>query len=1787
MRSISLPVLVAILLFSICLFGQSNPNTDIGMKPYDSLHGGALDSVSLTSGNLFFHHTEYAAPQRGRAGLSLSLQYNNKGFQLQTACAPPSHTCSYTWHFVGNGMTLIPDQTLYVNSKHVDSGIQDQNGNELWVYVYSAKAADGSMHPLGDTGNGFRSIDGSGILWNGSSFTSAQDRSGVIETFSGTSADPNGNFTSTDSSSNWIDTLWRTIPAVPGPTLAAQTPPASTASLSSCPNLNLTYQPVTYAYTWNPPGPTGTSPFILCFARVYIRTALFGTVYTNGGGLHDVSGSFTLLQSLVQPDGTAWTFTYDGANPNDTTSIGYGDLLKISFPTGGSISYTYATEIMYQGQDIAGLPTTQSRSVTSRTVDANDGTGAHTWTYNWNSNIVSNTGNDYVAENTVTDPLGNDTVHQITGLYGGPSLFETQTRYYQGSQGSGTLLKTVNTDYSYSLNPFDQLGPIPGPPTGMNVEPIRVTTVWLNGLTSKVETDYDSGFSFRSPLWGQPINPPNTTTFLATLDTITARREYDYGSGGAGNLLRQTLTTYLWQSNSNYLNSNLLDLPFSVVVQDGNGNRVAEIDSTYDESLYLKNSGVTTQHGSPATSVRGNLTTVSRWLSAGSPVVTHTNWYDTGEVYQAIDALGNATTHSYDPYYAGAYSTQTCNALNQCVSGTYDFNSGLLTSFTDQNGAFQASGNSPGDPAHTSNYAYDSMFWMTQALFPPDSSGTRPETDFYYPNSTMVKRCKKQNDNSGSSACGAGWIVDYAYFDGLGRTIQTRLVDAVPGDDYVDTTYDALGRVSTLSNPHRTTSSSTDGVTTNQYDALGRVTQVTKQDNSTTSVQYDLAAGNTDCTLSTDEAGKQRKLCSDGLGSLTQVREDPAGLNYETDYQYDTLGNLLRVDQKGGTSDSSKWRTRLFTYDSLSRLLTASNPESGQIGYTYDANGNLLTKTDANGIVVTLSYDALDRLTEKSYSNGHASEIFSYDETSSWGSTLTNTVGRLTTMYHGNTGEVLSYDSMGRLMEQWSCGPHNCGSGSYQVQAQYDLTGNLTLLTYPSTRVVSFNYNAADRLNQVQFTQWNWAPLDGGAYTYWSAADNGFYPNGVPQTWMLGSGLTESTALNPRLQLQEEIVSTPGLGTFADHVYNYGTQNNGNVLSVTDKLNSAYSQSFTYDSLNRLASATETRWGMNYVYDAWGNYLQQNLTLGSGYQHQYVANGNNQLSGYSYDANGNMLYDGFHHYDYNAENQILDVDSYTDSYTYDAEGNRERKDAGGQPSTEYVYFNGQVIAEKNTSTEDWSEYIYANGKRIAKAVDFEDRILIQGTNCTGCGSQYTGFTINGISWLPYVIQTGDQVMLRQKTNSGLGGVVLYFSDGSSTRNVATDSDGQLLNSDGMTGYFHYRTADLSAYAGKTLTSIALISETTSGAGPWLLKYADFVLISTDGTVQPIYTNETTVSLTQFGSSRVTGVSGGIDHVSNSSDPTNTTWYYHGDQIGSSRLMSANEGWPVWQGTFLPYGEEYNPQITTNNYKFTGKERDSETGLDYFGARYYENGLGRWMTPDWAAKPEAVPYSDLYDPQSLNLYSYVRNIPSSNADADGHCPTCDELEEVVVEEVVSHPKVAQAVVETAEKVGEVAEKVGEVAEEGGSKILGFLGSAVGVVAGVLLNPLPLNESEQEGLNQRNARQQQSQSQEQQTAPEPQVSTSGAGATKGGGTIYRVPGSGTKSSKPYIGRHNKPNPAQTRKSKDGRDRTQAEVVDRYNASDTQEGRIKEQQQIDQNGGVQNLDNKRNEIRKDKQD
>src|SRR6185437_12909877 len=114
------------------------------------------------------------------------------------------------------------------------------------------------------------------------------------------------------------------------------------------------------------------------------------------------------------------------------------------------------------------------------------------------------------------------------------------------------------------------------------------------------------------------------------------------------------------------------------------------------------------------------------------------------------------------------------------------------------------------------------------------------------------------------------------------------------------------------------------------------------------------------------------------------------------------------------------------------------------------------------------------------------------------------------------------------------------------------------------------------------------------------------------------------------------------------------------------------------------------------------------------------------------------------------------------------------------------------------------------------------------------------------------------------------------------------------------------------------------------------------------------------------------------------------FYYFSDHLKTASVITDSAGNIKAESDYYPWGGEL--QFTnsdTNHYKFTGKERDTETGLDYFGARYYSNGLARFISADYSSTPIPVPYADFSDPQSLNLYSYVRNIPTTNIDADGH------------------------------------------------------------------------------------------------------------------------------------------------------------------------------------------------------
>jgi RHS repeat-associated protein len=122
-------------------------------------------------------------------------------------------------------------------------------------------------------------------------------------------------------------------------------------------------------------------------------------------------------------------------------------------------------------------------------------------------------------------------------------------------------------------------------------------------------------------------------------------------------------------------------------------------------------------------------------------------------------------------------------------------------------------------------------------------------------------------------------------------------------------------------------------------------------------------------------------------------------------------------------------------------------------------------------------------------------------------------------------------------------------------------------------------------------------------------------------------------------------------------------------------------------------------------------------------------------------------------------------------------------------------------------------------------------------------------------------------------------------------------------------------------------------------------------------------------------------------------------YHFDDPLGSRRAQASASGAleAVYQS--LPFGDGYNwagngssssvdADDPTENH-FTGKERDTESGNDYFGARYYASTMGRMLSPDWSETPDTVPYAEFENPQTLNLYSYGNNNPVTYNDPDGH------------------------------------------------------------------------------------------------------------------------------------------------------------------------------------------------------
>ena len=1340
----------------------------------------------------------------------------------------------------------------------------------------------------------------------------------------GTVQDSNGNFYN-DQGAQGTDTLARTL-------------------------INTTGSPsLLYHDVLNSQG--GTSRYTVQTEQVNVNTA-FGTTNL------EYSGTLSVIQSITLPDGASYSFTYDAG----TTSGHYGLLTSMTLPTGAVINYGYA--------NFTDANSRVARWVTSRsTSDGN-------WSYI--PQVIPPCNSFNCQQVTVTKPSGDSAVYTFLPFLNGHGTWPITVQHYNGSPSPSNLLATLNQCWSFSTF-TNGVCSSPAIPPLLYVHKIAsTTTVPLPDGTNLNET---TQFAWDSTNYGN----------------LVQRSEWNFYSGSLPAVADRTVS-YAYLNTAPYLTANIVNRPTAVTTTDKNGNIVSQTLYTYDGSTLTTVSGVTnhddTNYGSSNT-VRGNLTQVQQLVSGTSNFITTSKTYDTtGQATTSTDGNGNVTTYSYaDNFFNDSGDTSNPVPYTPPTPTNAYLKSITRGPLTNSFGYYWGTGQKAlsTDPNNQTTYFhyFDPLSRPTSSKMPDsgwiftqyNSTETQIDTGIGITSTAPTTNCPAP-----SNACRH----DQTLLDSLGRVTSSVLVSDPDGATTTATAYDSNGRVLKTSNPYRSTSDLTYGWTSNTYDGLNRVTQVQRQDSSLAKTFYGAQVTTPGgiasqlCSsatyglgypvLAVDEAGKKRQTWTDGFGRTIEADEpDSTGsLTVATCYSYDLNNNLVGAVQNGS-------RQRTFAYDSLSRLTSATNPESGTIQYAYDANGNLIGKLDARGIATYYGYDALNRLVQKTFSDSTPGSFYAYDQITYPGY-QTNPIGRLTSegTFDGTcwpTYSIFGYDTMGRVSFQEdylnTAETSGCPGAWSTISASYDLAGNQTSLTYPSGRVVKSQFNGANRLTKTYVDDFN-------GYNYLSSAS--YAPFGSPTTFALGNGATETSTYNKRLQpLNQQLRNTTSTLLNRSYSFNDGSgHNNGNVISIADNLNSSLTQNFSYDSLNRLYTAQTAGtsgpdcWGQQFGYDAWGNLLTETpnvpgcptnmLNLG--------VNANNQITntGFAYDAAGNMTNDGTNTYAFDAENHLTSLNSGTATYIYDAQGRRMVKKIGSS-TTEYIYFNGDVLAEYNLGSQVWSDYIFAGGRRLAAAgtddifnPGFEQGLEGWSTGASDSSGStqlitdparaHSGNKYLQLSTTTAQVIAGNQVVAVNPGDQLTFGGWAYLESGSASgvyvgwNLIVRDANGNVLA---------YPVAGNATSATWTYQSYTY---TVTSGGASVSLYAQIYLP----------TGSTTA---RFDDGFLTGASGLGVH------------YYHADHLGSARLMTDASGNQTWSATYLPFGQEWNPQATTNHYKFTGYERDSESSLDYATARHYSSNFARFMSPDPLSGSPG-------NPQSWNRYSYVNNNPLNATDPSGMC-----------------------------------------------------------------------------------------------------------------------------------------------------------------------------------------------------
>ena len=1104
MRCYRLAILGALGLFISfwCLTAQSafGQLSATGLDQFGTFQRTPIQTINLASLNNHIEIELFGKKERGNNfdaklvwdfGDALSLVY---GYGVPPSC------CFYQV----NGPTLKDITNVYVRSQITATGTCIAPYNSATTTFYSITDQNNTVH----------------TLVNGTSVTTGQDcNAGTLRTStidgqwlltvtytnqncseeacitSITETGPDGNIysgsTVTDPNGNQISA---SSSFVNGTTTSTWTDPTGTTPFTA------QYSSGTAAYSY--PLPTaGSANVKVTYLSGYTLQNNFGCPvqgYISSSDAASLPSSISLLA-----DGSSYSFVYESADGTYPSTKITGRIHSITIPTGGTYTYTYSGGT--NGIDCGnGLPVIL-------TITGSDGS---VWTYNRTPGTTTAT--------TVTDPACNDTVYSFP--QGG---LQADVQSYQGTSGTTncpasttkTLLRTITTCYNGNYANCTSQGVAPP------VSQVDQYTYLPNiSQPSLVETLYNSS------------------------ELPTQVSEFDFGvnTGSAPSAapLRATKMTYA------NIGNNILNRPSCVQVTVGaSPTTCGTVTSATKSITNYSNYGST-----------GNVGTIQNWVSGTSYASRSFTYYSTGLINTATDPMGNITTYTYAACN-NSYLTGVAEPLSLSTSMTWDCNGGVPLSNTDEN-------------TNTTNYSYvyststgdvGDPFWRLRSTTYPDGGTiTTTYNDTASPPNYVTSILL---DSAGDT------VQTQVNLDGQNRPYQRITSDfsggtaPVPPTVEVDTTYDVMGRILTVSNPY-TPPASPSGNISYYYDALGRQIKQINQDGSTRWWCFEnvQTGGQPNCNTHktsvagdwvdfADEDKNDWQNTADGLGRIAYVFEPGGGTpsgtyqppTLETDYQYDALGNVLSVAQKGKVGTDTARPTRSFSYDGLSRLTSSNNPESGTTTYVYDdVNGKIMKTAPAPNeptgftVTATYAYDGLNRITSKSYSDSLTAKTptscYLYGTPTNYTSGA-NQKGRL--MYEWTqsasagscpsalpssylTMKYFTYDLMGRpngtQQQQCSNGMHCVASSPYALSLTYNASGSVSTLTNPvgnsgNPLTLTYSYDAGGHLMTLQ-SDWTAGGYPATLYSLNTSSSNYGYNAYGPTNWCFGASCSSSPPLN-------------------------------------------------------------------------------------------------------------------------------------------------------------------------------------------------------------------------------------------------------------------------------------------------------------------------------------------------------------------------------------------------------------------------------------------------------------------------------------------------------------------------------------------------------------------------------------------------------------------------------------------------------------------------------------------------